>query len=88
MAAELVLLVEHLLDTPIKAYEIQQWTKRDPLLARVNCFIQWGRPDAGGTPIETILDASLQVNGRRQMHRVGFQGHYSSCGFEASATAA
>ena len=30
--AELVLLVEHLLDAPVKAQEIRTWTRRDPLL--------------------------------------------------------
>ena len=42
--AELVLLVEHLLDAPVKAQEIRTWTRRDPLLSRVKQFIQSGWP--------------------------------------------
>ena len=44
--AELVLLVEHLLDAPVKAQEIRTWTRRDPLLSRVKQFIQNGWPAA------------------------------------------
>ena len=39
-----VLLVEHLLDAPVKAHEIRIWTRRDPLLSRVKQFIQSGWP--------------------------------------------
>ena len=41
---EFVLLVEHLLDAPVKAHEIRTWTRRDPLLSRVKQFIQSGWP--------------------------------------------
>ena len=44
--AELVLLVEHLLDAPVKAYEIRQWTKRDPLLSQVKEYVQFGWPES------------------------------------------
>ena len=41
---EFVLLIEHLLDAPVKAYEIRTWTWRDPLLSKVKQFIQSGWP--------------------------------------------
>ena len=44
--AELVLLVEHVLDAPVKAQEIRTRTRRDPLLSRVKQFIQSGWPAA------------------------------------------
>ena len=44
--AELVLLIEHLLDAPVKAQEIRTWTRRDPLLSMVKQSIQNGWPAA------------------------------------------
>ena len=36
---ELVLMVEGLQDAPITASQIAQWTRRDPLMARVTRYI-------------------------------------------------
>ena len=38
--AELVLLVEFLLDGPVKAHEIRSWTRTDPALSQVSEYIQ------------------------------------------------
>ena len=45
--AELVFLMEHLQDGPVKAHEIRRWTRQDPTLARVLQFIQSGWPTSG-----------------------------------------
>ena len=42
--AELVFLMEHLQDGPVKAHEIRRWTRQDPMSARVLQFIQSGWP--------------------------------------------
>ena len=45
--AELVFLMEHLQDGPVKAHELRRWTRQDPMLARVLQFIQSGWPTSG-----------------------------------------
>ena len=50
--AEVVLLVEHLLDAPVKTQEIRTWTRRDPQLSQVLQFVQQGWPNT--------VDPSLQ----------------------------
>ena len=40
--AELILLVERLLAAPVKAHEIRNWTRKDPLLSQVVQFILYG----------------------------------------------
>ena len=40
--AETILLMEHLYWSPITSLQIRQWTRRDPLLARVICHVQDG----------------------------------------------
>ena len=42
--AELVLLMEHLADSPITAKQIQVWTRRDPTLSTVLHYLQHGWP--------------------------------------------
>ena len=42
---ELVLLMEHLQDSPVTADDIRVWTRRDPLLAKVLQFVKDGWPD-------------------------------------------
>ena len=46
---ELVLLTEHLADSPVTAPQIRSWTRRDPKLAPVVQALQYGWPDAGKT---------------------------------------
>ena len=41
---ELVLLMEHLADSPITAKQIQVWTRRDPTLSTVLHYLQYGWP--------------------------------------------
>ena len=42
MAPELVLLLDHLADSPTTVNDIRLWTRRDPGLAQVLQFIEWG----------------------------------------------
>ena len=42
---ELVLLLEHLDDSPVTAQQIQAWTRRDPVLATVLDYVRHGWPD-------------------------------------------
>ena len=44
---ELVLLAEHLADSPVTADDIRVWTRRDPKLSRVMQHIQQGWPSNG-----------------------------------------
>ena len=59
--AELVLLVEHLLDAPVKAQEIRTWTRRDPLLSRVKQFIQSGWPAAVGPQLRPYWSRRFEL---------------------------
>jgi len=45
LPAELVLLVEHLQDSPVSVAQIREWTKRNPLLAQVLRFVNEGWPE-------------------------------------------
>ena len=43
--SELVLLIEHLEDSPVTAHHIAVWTRRDPQLSKVLTYVQRGWPD-------------------------------------------
>ena len=45
LPAELVLLMEHLEESPVTATQIRMWTRRDPLLSRVSRYLHEGWPD-------------------------------------------
>ena len=49
---ELVLLAEHLADSPVTAHDICTWTRRDPKLSRVFQFVQQGWPSRGDPELE------------------------------------
>ena len=51
--AELVLLVEFLLDGPGKAHEVRSWTRKDPVLSQVLQYIHSGWPQ--------MVDPELKV---------------------------
>jgi len=46
LPSELVLLLDHLQESPTTVHHIRAWTQRDPLLSRVLQFIQSGWPDS------------------------------------------
>ena len=39
LPAELVLLMQHLEESPVTATQIRMWTRRDPLLSQVSCYL-------------------------------------------------
>ena len=43
--AELVLLVEHLNDSPVTACQVKTWTSQDPTLATVMQYVKQGWPE-------------------------------------------
>ena len=45
MPAELVLLTEHLEDSPVTAQRIRLWTRRDPMLSVIQNYVRHGWPD-------------------------------------------
>ena len=45
MPAELVLLMEHLEDSPVTAQHIRLWTRRDPVLSVIQNYVRHGWPD-------------------------------------------
>ena len=42
VSAPFILLIEHVLDAPVKAHEICIWTRKDLKLSQVLQFIQYG----------------------------------------------
>ena len=61
---ELVLLAEHLSDSPVTARDISIWTRRDPKLSRVLMHIQKGWPNEGNPDLEPF-------SSRRRVCHVG-----------------
>ena len=56
MEPELVLLLQHLGESPVTVNDIHKWTKRDPLLAQVLQFVEQGWPhkcDSSLSPYST-----------------------------------
>lgn len=50
---ELVLLMEHLDDSPITARHIRVWTRRDPVLSKVLQYVERGWPSTCDKPLST-----------------------------------
>ena len=49
---ELILLAEHLPDSPVTASDIQLWTRRDSKLSKVLQYVQQGWPTEGDQELE------------------------------------
>ena len=60
--AELVLLMEHLADSPVTAKPIQMWTKRDPTLATVLHYIQRGWPMQVDSSLSSYFSRSTELS--------------------------
>ena len=52
LAPELVLLTEHLAESPVSACDIRTWTARDPKLSRVLQYVQQGWPSEVDSDLE------------------------------------
>ena len=59
---ELVLLAEHLADSPVTADDVRTWTQRDPKLARVLQYIQQGWPCEVETDLERYSTKCLELS--------------------------
>ena len=59
---ELVLLAEHLDDSPVTAADIRVWTKRDKLLSRVLQNTQCGWPSDGDPSLEPFSSRRLELS--------------------------
>ena len=59
---ELVMLAEHLEESPITARDIRVWTQRDPKLARVLQHIQQGWPYSGDSDLEPYSSRRLELS--------------------------
>ena len=59
---ELVLLAEHLDESPITAADIRTWTSRDPKLSRVLQYVQYGWPNNGDSELEPYSSRRLELS--------------------------
>ena len=59
---ELVLLAEHLADSPVTASDIRIWTKRDPTLAKVLQFVQQGWPSESAPELNAFRAKQLELS--------------------------
>ena len=59
---ELVLLAEHLAESPVTASNIQRWTKRDKDLSRVLQYVQQGWPTEGDAELEPYSSRRLELS--------------------------
>ena len=58
---ELVLLAEHLEDSPVSAEDICIWTSKDPKLSRVLQFVQQGWPNENEPDLERYSSKKLEL---------------------------
>ena len=59
---ELVLLAEHLEESPVSANNIKAWTQRDQKLARVLQYTQQGWPSDGDPELEPYPSRRLELS--------------------------
>ena len=59
---ELVLLAEHLAESPVTAHDIQAWTRRDSKLSRVLHHVQKGWPTEGDPELEPYSSHRLELS--------------------------
>ena len=59
---ELVLLAEHLADSPVTASDIQLWTRRDSKLSKVLQYVQQGWPTEGDQELEPYSSRRLELS--------------------------
>jgi len=59
---ELVLLMEHLADSPVTAKQIQTWTRRDPTLSTVLHYLQYGWPDKVPANLSSYSSKSTELS--------------------------
>ena len=62
MEPELVLLLQHLDESPITVNDIRKWTKRDPLLAQVLQFVEQGWPHKFDSSLASYSSRSAELS--------------------------
>ena len=62
MEPELVLLAEHLADSPVTVNDIRTWTRRDPKLSRVLQYLQQGWPSEGDPELDTYSSKRFELS--------------------------
>ena len=60
--AELILLIEWLLDAPVKAHEICKWTRKDPQLSQDVQFILYGWPETVDPQLQSYWSRRLELS--------------------------
>ena len=59
---ELVMLAEHLADSPVTANDIRRWTQRDKILSRVLQYVLQGWPSEGDVELEPYSSRRLELS--------------------------
>ena len=62
MEPELVLLLQHLGESPVNVNDIRKWTKRDPLLAQVLQFVEQGWPHKCDSSLSSYSTRSTELS--------------------------
>ena len=62
MEPELVLLLQHLDESPVTVNDIRKWTKRDPLLAQVLQFVEQGWPHKFDSSLAPYSSRSTELS--------------------------
>ena len=62
MAPELVLLLDHLANSLTTVNDIRLWTRRDPVLAQVLQFIEWGWPQNLDSSFSPYLSRKTELS--------------------------
>ena len=59
---ELVLLTEHLNDSPVTAKDVRSWTRKDPKLAHVQQFLMHGWPSHCDSELDPFTPKRLELS--------------------------
>ena len=59
---ELVLLTEHLNDSPVTAKDVRSWTRKDTKLARVQQFLMHGWPSHCDSELDPFTSKRLELS--------------------------
>ena len=62
MAPELVLLLEHLAESPVNAFDIKKFTRRDPVLSQVLQFVMQGWPNKCDTSLSAYSSRKTELS--------------------------
>ena len=72
---EIVLIVDHLDNSPVTAHQIQECTRKDPQLAQIVQFVQQGWPTACPEPNTLACPVFQEVNRTLNLRRLSTVGY-------------